>query len=115
MRTALSSGPVVGVSSVGVGILAGIFRVGRLPSGFTIAGGISWGGLAVILQVQGVILLAVGGECAGLLAILHAIGLDEVLHERKAQSREQNEKRRQSKKKIKVSELTTRGLCCRVR
>ena len=87
MRTASSSGPGVGVSNVGrvgVGIVAGVFRVGGLPSGFTITGGIGWGDLAVVLQVQGVVLLAIGGELPHLLTVLRAVRLDEVLREEKS-------------------------------
>src|SRR4051812_20642062 len=99
MRTPLSSWSDVGGVGVGVGIMISIVRIGGITSRLTIVGGLGWGNLRVVFEIRGVILLAIGGECAAFLAILHAIGLNKALHKKKVRSNKQNWKKKQSDKR----------------
>jgi hypothetical protein len=90
-RTPLSCSSGVGVLGVGgldVGIVSKIFGLGGFPRRFLIIGGVGWGNLAVVLDVRGVVFLAVRSVRAGNLAIFHHVGLDEMLGKKKKVIRE---------------------------
>ena len=93
-----------------VGIISRIFRFGGLPRGFTFVGGFGWGNPAIVLEVRGVVVLAVGGIYASFLAVFHQIGSNEVLREKKKVIKEV----KYEEKEIgdtKQSEHTTGGFC----
>src|SRR4051812_8580166 len=69
------------------------------------------GRAAVELEVGGVVGLAVRSEFADLLAVLHQVGLNKMLH-KKSSSKKRS---RVSKKSGMQSVRTTRGFSCRVR
>src|SRR3954466_8507165 len=79
-RTPLSCSLGVGGFGIGIIIIIIIIReVGEPPRRFLVVGGVGRGSLAIVLDVRGIIVLAVRSVCTGYLAVFHHIRLDEVL------------------------------------